>query len=216
MTDKALIISPLTLGYHGKAIVRFAGMQLEKASQCLISGPSGCGKTTLLYAIAGLLQPMTGAITVNGTEISSMTESRRDRFRGTHIGMVFQTLHLVKSLSVMDNLMLPSAMAGLVPQRERAFSLLEQMQIADKKDSLPYQLSHGQAQRVAIARAVLHKPALLLADEPTSSLDDKACESVINILKEQAQQAGSTLLISTHDNRVRAHFNQIVLLAGVS
>ncbi len=159
---------------------------------------------------------MTGTITVNGVEMSSMPESRRDQFRGTHIGMVFQTLHLVKSLSVMDNLLLPSAMTGLVPQRERAFSLLEQMQLADKKDSLPYQLSHGQAQRVAIARAVIHKPALLLADEPTSSLDDKSCESVIKVLKEQAQQAGSALLISTHDNRVKAHFSQVVSLAEVS
>jgi putative ABC transport system ATP-binding protein len=191
-------------------------MQLEKADECLITGPSGCGKTTLLYAIAGLLEPMTGTITVKGVQMGSMPEYRRDRFRGTHIGMVFQTLHLVKSLNVMDNLMLPSAMVGLAPQRERALFLLEQMQIADKKNSLPHELSQGQAQRVAIARAVLHKPALLLADEPTSSLDDKACESVINVLKEQARQAGSALLISTHDSRVKQHFNRMIPLGEAS
>jgi ABC-type lipoprotein export system ATPase subunit len=216
MSDKILVISPLTIGYGAKPAINFAGLELKAGEQCLITGPSGCGKTTLLYAISGLMDVMSGRIDVCGKSIHAMKEAERDRLRGLHIGMVFQTLHLVKSLSVMDNLMLVSAMAGIAPERGRAVSLLEQLGIADKKNSFPHELSQGQSQRVAIARALLHKPALLLADEPTSSLDDAACEKVISLLKNLSAQCGSALLVSTHDSRVKRHFTQCITLAGAA
>jgi putative ABC transport system ATP-binding protein len=121
-------------------------------------------------------------------------------------------MHLVRSLSVIDNLMLGYYAAGLKQDRERALHMLHRLRIEDKKDALPSELSQGQAQRVAIARAVLHKPSLILADEPTSSLDDKSCARVIEIIMQVAKEAGSALLISTHDSRIRQHFSQFIHL----
>lgn len=209
-----LKISPVTLGYNGKPVLRFGGLDLPKGGQCLITGVSGSGKTTLLYAIAGLVRVMEGKIAVGGTDITTLPEAALDHFRGRQIGMIFQTLHLVKSLSVLDNLMLASYLVGLPPEKERALELLEELGIADKKEALPEALSQGQAQRVAIARAVLHRPALILADEPTSSLDDEACATVIGLIRQTARENDATLVISTHDSRLKAHFSQVIHLGG--
>ena len=207
-----LELTDLTIGYQGREIQRIAALHLAKGAQCLITGPSGCGKTTLLYTIAGLIPALSGSIRIHGTNIAPLSESARDQFRGQHLGIVFQTLHLVKSLTVLDNLLLASYVAGLPPQRARAGELLARLGIADKAHELPDHLSQGQQQRVAIARAMLHRPALVLADEPTSSLDDEAAETVIALLKQAAQESEATLLISTHDSRVKAHFSHVVSL----
>jgi len=211
-----LNISQVSLGYNGKAVLQFSGLELPKGGQCLITGPSGSGKTTLLYAIAGLVRVMEGTITVGGTDITTLSEAALDRFRGKRIGMIFQTLHLIKSLSVLDNLLLASYIVGLPREKERALELFEELGIGEKKDALPDALSQGQAQRVAIARAVLHRPALILADEPTSSLDDEACAAVIGLIRQTARETGATLVISTHDSRVKEHFSDIIELGGRS
>ncbi len=209
-----LKISALTLGYSNKTVLDFKGIELEKGGQCLISGASGSGKTTLLYAIAGLIKPQKGNITLNGTDISALNESNRDHFRGKNIGIIFQTLHLIKHLSVIDNLLLSSYVAGHKQDKKQAQQVLATLGIENKKDVFPEQLSQGQAQRVAIARAIMHKPSLLLADEPTSSLDDVSCSAVISLLKQAAKDTGAMLLISTHDSRVREHFKNIVKLGA--
>jgi putative ABC transport system ATP-binding protein len=157
---------------------------------------------------------MAGTITVGGTDLTTLSEAALDHFRGRRIGMIFQTLHLMRSLSVLDNLLLASYVAGLPQKREHARQLLAELGIAEKADALPEALSQGQAQRVAIARAVLHRPALILADEPTSSLDDEACAVVIGLIRQVARETGAALVISTHDSRVKEHFNQIIQLGG--
>jgi putative ABC transport system ATP-binding protein len=205
-----LNISDLGLGYNGNPVVYMSRLQLPKGSQCLITGASGSGKTTLLYAIAGLIPVMQGKIAINGREITALSENQRDSIRGKHIGMIFQTLHLIKSLSVLDNLLLASYACGVAPERARAETLLKKLGIHDKRNDLPERLSQGQAQRVAIARAVMHKPGLILADEPTSSLDDSACQMVIRLIKEIAIETNATLVISTHDNRIKPHFDTIL------
>lgn len=207
-----LTLSKLTLGYAGKPVLQFKGAQLQQGEQCLITGASGSGKTTLLYAIAGMIPVMEGHITLGDTDVANLSESARDRFRGQHIGMIFQTLHLVKSLSVMDNLLLASYVASLPQKREHAREMLARLGIEHKQNDLPETLSQGQAQRVAIARAILHAPKLILADEPTSSLDDRSCEAVIGRIKEVAQETQATLVISTHDSRVKAHFKHVIAL----
>ncbi len=207
-----LSISNIALGYGDKPVLQLTGLELPKGGQCLITGASGSGKTTLLYAIAGLISVMSGKMMVGGADIGKLSEAERDHFRGQHIGMIFQTLHLVKSLTVLDNLLLASYLAGVPPQHQRASEVLKKLDIHDKRDELPERLSQGQAQRVAIARAVLHRPALILADEPTSSLDDSACETVINLIKEVAQDTGAALVISTHDSRVKSHFGNVINL----
>jgi putative ABC transport system ATP-binding protein len=207
-----LSLNDVTLGYNGKPVLHMGTLQIGRRGQCLISGASGSGKTTLLYSIAGLLPVISGSVEIDGTNMATLSETERDHFRGKHIGIIFQTLHLVRSLSVIDNLMLGYYAAGLKQDRERALHMLHRLRIEDKKDALPSELSQGQAQRVAIARAVLHKPSLILADEPTSSLDDKSCARVIEIIMQVAKEAGSALLISTHDSRIRQHFSQFIHL----
>lgn len=205
-----LDLQDTVLGYGKKAVLHMGTLRIGPGGQCLISGASGSGKTTLLYSVAGLIPVLAGSVEINKTNITTMTETQRDRFRGRNIGIIFQTLHLVRSLTVLDNLLLASYATDLKQNKERARHMLHRLGIEDKRDELPGNLSQGQAQRVAIARAVLHKPSLILADEPTSSLDDKSCARVIEILLQVAREAGAALLIATHDNRIRPHFTQVM------
>jgi putative ABC transport system ATP-binding protein len=205
-----LSLNDVTLGYDGKPVLHMGTLHIPRGGKCLISGASGSGKTTLLYTVAGLLPVISGSISINGTDLTKLSEPERDHFRGLHMGVIFQTLHLVRSLSVIDNLMLAYFAAGVRQDKARALHMLHRLQIEDKKDALPEHLSQGQAQRVAIARAVLLRPTLILADEPTSSLDDKSCARVIDIIIQIAEEAEAALLVSTHDNRIKAHFSQVM------
>ena len=198
------------MGYAGKPVIHLDKLTIAEGGQCLITGASGGGKTTLLYAIAGLLPIISGKIIVGGIDIAKLTEKEMDRFRGVNIGIIFQNLHLMPSLTVMENLALASYAVNLPPQSAQAEKILKRLDIYDKKDYLPQNLSQGQAQRVAIARAVLLHPKLIIADEPTSSLDDKSCEAVVSLIKDVALETNAALLIATHDSRVKAHFKRIV------
>ena len=207
-----LKLSQVSLGYNNKEILRFKGLDLPSKSQLLITGESGSGKTTLLYTIAGLIPALEGQVIINGTDISKLSESDRDQYRGKNIGIIFQTLHLIKSLNVLDNLLLAPYVSGSKPNKERALELLNMLNIGDKAHFFPEELSQGQSQRVAVARAVLQNPSLIIADEPTSSLDDSNCASVIALLKEIAAKTEATLVISTHDSRVKSHFDNVITL----
>lgn len=192
--------------------VALPDIELEAGKELLIMGLSGSGKSTLLHILAGLLRPTTGILTINGTDVYALSETNRDRFRGRHAGVIFQQIHLVNSLTVRDNLRLAQYMAGIKNDDTRILDLCENLGIADKLNSYTEQLSQGQKQRVGIARAVINEPDLLLADEPTSSLDDIRSRDVINLLKEQASRFGASLIISTHDQRVKDHFTRTVSL----
>lgn len=207
-----LKISDVTLGYNQQSLVKTQDFSLKQGEECLITGASGSGKTTLLYTIAGLLPPVSGSVVVGDTEIHALTEPARDAFRGKHIGIIFQTLHLVKSLTVLDNILLSAYLINQPQQQERAIAVLEKLGIVEKRNKLPSDLSQGQQQRVAIARAVFNKPSLILADEPTASLDDAAAENTITLLKQVAAENKATLVIATHDARVKAHFKKVIAL----
>lgn len=207
-----LKLSDVTLGYNQQSLVKTQDFSLKQGEECLITGASGSGKTTLLYTIAGLLPPVSGSVLVGDTEIHALTEPARDAFRGKHIGIIFQTLHLVKSLTVLENILLAAYLINQPQNYERAVELLEKLNIADKHNALPSDLSQGQQQRVAIARAVFNKPSLILADEPTASLDDAAAENTITLLKQVAAENKATLVIATHDARVKAHFKKVIAL----
>jgi len=208
-------IQQLSHAYHGSPVLNVAAWQAEQGAHWLMLGPSGSGKTTLLHVLAGILRPTSGQVAVAGQDITALSPAALDRFRGRHIGIVLQRLHLIDSLSVMNNLLLAQYMAGEPQNAARVREVLASLDVADKARARPHELSHGQAQRVAVARAVVNNPKLLLADEPTSNLDDTRCMQALDVLLTQARACGATLVIATHDHRIKARVvNQFELGAA--
>jgi len=198
--------------YSASIKVPLPDLKISKGASQLILGLSGSGKSTLLHVLAGLLKPTEGTLTIDGTDLYRLKESARDRFRGKRIGVIFQQLHLIDSLTVMDNLRIAQYMAGEPGNGAKIRDLCESLEISEKLNSFIDELSQGQKQRVGIARAIVNEPVLILADEPTSSLDDKRAENVINLLKQEAERCGATLIVSTHDARVKEHFSEMTNL----
>jgi ABC-type lipoprotein export system ATPase subunit len=203
----------LAYTYTSAKEILFTDLTIESGSQVLLLGESGSGKTTLLHLLGGLLKSQKGSLEVIGTDISKLSEHQLDRFRGQHYGFIFQRNHLIQALTVERNLLMAPFLAGLNQSSERVDEVLDELGIADKKHARIQDLSLGQAQRVAIARAVLNKPAVILADEPTSALDDKNCDRVSDLLVSVANQNKATLIIATHDQRLKDKVrNQIQLV----
>jgi len=196
----------------GKEIA-FQDFQIQKSEHWLLLGESGSGKTTLLHLLGGLLSSQHGKIEVDDVDITKLSESQLDHFRGKNYGFVFQKNHLINALTVEKNLLMAPFLAGLKQDRTRVTEVLEQLGLTDKKDARTQDLSQGQAQRVAIARAILNRPSVILADEPTSALDDKSCDQVISLLVNLASQNKSTLVIATHDQRLKARMNKQLVLS---
>lgn len=207
-----LSLNSLTAGYPSGIKASLPDLSLTSNATLLLRGPSGSGKTTLLHTLAGLKAPVSGSVFVNGHDLYKMSEGARDVFRGRYIGIVFQSLHLVKSLSVLQNVLLASMAAQTSQKADDALSLLETLDIAHLKDRNITDISQGQAQRVAIARALIARPSLILADEPTSSLDDIAAEQTAALLQRLAHDRGSILIVSSHDGRITDKFSQVVTL----
>jgi putative ABC transport system ATP-binding protein len=198
-------IEGLRFGYrNGEDFLRLDEFVLEPERNILVVGPSGCGKTTLLHLIAGLLLPVSGRIIVDGQELAELSPAARDRFRGQHIGVVLQQFHLLPTLTAMQNLLVAQTIAGLPADRAAAHSMLDALDVDERVNAYPHELSVGQQQRVAIARALVNRPKLLLADEPTSNLDDESCAVVADLLLGAAQRQGVSLLIATHDSRLKS------------
>lgn len=200
--------------YDGRLALAIDAWSVEQGAHWLVTGPSGSGKTTLLNLLSGTLRAETGTVSVAGQEYRALSMAALDRFRGQNIGLVLQRLHLVSSLSVEANLLLAQYCAGLPQDKRRVSDVLEELGLGDRSTAFPHQLSHGQAQRVAVARAVLNRPKLILADEPTSNLDDRNCEQALQLLLDQASRCAATLLIATHDRRLHDCFANRYALAG--
>jgi len=209
-------IKDMEAGYNTIPKVRIKNLVVEKGTSCLIRGESGSGKTTLLNAISGLIKPIKGQIQINQTDLSTIRDEKLDQWRGEKIGFVFQTLHLVKPLTVMENILLGAYAAGKPQSKEWAEHLLEETGLKDFGNKRAHGISQGQAQRVAIARALMNKPALILADEPTSSLDNKSTEQVVTLLTSLSKEYGSTLIVTSHDNRITASFDQLLELGVIA
>jgi putative ABC transport system ATP-binding protein len=201
-----LELQGLVQRFGERTVLEVAAWAVAPGRHSLVLGPSGCGKSTLLHLIAGLLPPTRGRILVAGRDLSALRAAELDRWRGRTIGIVLQNLHLITALSARDNLRLARALAGLPDDGARIGRLLDELGLSARTAARPPQLSQGEAQRLAIARAVVNRPALILADEPTSALDDGNCDAVLALLRAQAEASGATLLIATHDARLKAHF----------
>ncbi len=198
-----LALSQVVAGYGGRPIARLDRLAVARGEAAVLGGASGSGKTTMLLAIAGLADRLQGEIRVNGQRLGELSGRQRDRHRGRHIGLIFQDLHLVPGLSAIDNMLLAPFAAGVQRDRPRARALLERLGIAGRADAPAETLSRGEAQRLAIARAMLMQPQLILADEPTASLDDLACAAVLTLLLDATRESGAVLIVATHDARVR-------------
>ena len=195
----------LRFGYRLDApVLQLDRFELAEGRDLLIAGPSGCGKTTLLHLIAGLLVPSAGRVIVDGQDLAALSPAARDRFRGRRIGIVLQQFHLLPTITAMQNLLVAQSIAGLPVDRGTATSVLNALGIDERLDAFPHQLSVGQQQRVAIARALVNRPRLVLADEPTSNLDDAAAAAVIDLLLGATQRQGATLVVATHDSRLKS------------
>ena len=205
-------IEKLQHNYSGQSTLKFPDIHAKQSERWLLLGNSGSGKTTLLHVLGGLLNPSAGSASVAGQDLAKLSGAALDRFRGQKIGIVFQQLHLIPSLTVMQNLLVANYLAGVKQDQKYAGEILSQLGIAGKAGAFPSELSVGQQQRVAIARAVINRPEVLLADEPTAALDDQNCIRVLNLLMEQAGQCNATLFIATHDKRIRDHFKHQISL----
>jgi putative ABC transport system ATP-binding protein len=196
-------ITDLSFNYNPEATIRFPDFSLKAGEHGLLLGESGSGKTTLLHLLGGLLRNYSGSIVVDNTELSGLSEASLDRFRGKHMGFIFQRNHLISALTVEKNVMMAPFLSGLPVDRQRIEHILGTLGLAEKRSQKVTALSHGQAQRVAIARAIVNKPSIIFADEPTSALDDKNCDRVIGLLLDVARECGSTLFVATHDQRLK-------------
>jgi putative ABC transport system ATP-binding protein len=189
--------------YGATTVLEVADWRVDRGEAWLLAGPSGSGKSTLLHVLAGLTKPTKGRVVVAGTDVAALAPSARDRWRGQTVGLVPQRLHLIGAVRVIDNLRLAQTLAGVPLDEARIRALLEAVHVAEYARRYPRELSQGQAQRVAIARAVVNRPAVVLADEPTANLDDAHAASALELLRAQALEAGATLVVASHDARVR-------------
>ncbi|GGE49281.1 putative ABC transport system ATP-binding protein [Pedobacter psychrotolerans] len=206
-------IQSLAHQYHHAPILQFPDWEIKDAEQWLLLGSSGSGKSTLLNIIAGLLKPQNGEVILDGTSIYNLSTREMDQFRGQKIGIVFQKPHFIKSLNIYDNIAIAASLAGLPIDAKRISLLLETLGLAGKAKKYTEELSQGQLQRASIARALVNHPSVLIADEPTSSLDDENAENVISLLTEQAASSHASLIVATHDNRVRNRLSKEYLLS---
>ena len=193
--------------------LRGINFELQQGEFVAVMGTSGCGKSTLLHLLGGLDSPTKGEIVIDGQRIDQLNETKRAIMRRKQVGFVFQRFNLINNLTVADNIELPALMAGLSAKKAEAKrqTLLDELGISDKAQSLPSQLSGGQQQRVAIARALINSPAVLLADEPTGNLDSQSAREVLNLLR-RYHHAGQTILMVTHDAKVASMADRVITM----
>ena len=211
--EKMISTKNITFSYNKDQTFIMPDLFCQAGNTILVTGNSGKGKTTYLHILAGLLKPNSGEIVIDNKEITHLKGSKADKFRGKNIGVVFQKSHFIASLSVLENLEMASWLATGKKHKIRAKELLQKLDISEQAHKLPSQLSVGQQQRVSIARALMNEPKVLLADEPTSSLDDKNADNVIELLETLSKEYKTALIIVTHDSRIKQKFtNQITMV----
>lgn len=204
----------VSFAYGASPALRDVSMRIDAASSMALMGASGSGKSTLLHCLAGVLVPESGSVLLDGMDIAGLSDRERSRIRLERMGVVFQFGDLVPELTLAENVMLPLQLLGhrTAAARARAIEMLEQLGIADLADLQTGAVSGGEAQRAAVARALVHKPAVVLADEPTGALDSVNAEAVLDALVDLTGEAGTALLVVTHDNVVASHLDTLTTL----
>lgn len=201
-------------GNHSLTVLKDINFSIAKGETVAITGPSGSGKTTLLGLCAGLDQATTGSVTLNGVQLDILTEDQRAAVRNQNVGFIFQNFQLLPTLTALENVMVPLELRGEKNSKAAALELLSKVGLADRASHYPVQLSGGEQQRVSLARAFSNKPALLFADEPTGNLDAETSEKIIKLLFDLNKDAGTTLVIVTHDLDLAARTNRVIKIKG--
>jgi putative ABC transport system ATP-binding protein len=204
-------------GGRDLTVLQGVDLRVEAEEVVAILGPSGSGKTTLLGLLAGLDEPTTGRVLLDGQDLSALTEDRRAEFRSQKVGFVFQTFHLIPTLTALENVLVPLELSGVAPRatlRSRGVKLLERVGLGERAHHYPAQLSGGEQQRVALARAFANEPRILFADEPTGNLDQETGAQVIDLLVELNREARTTLVLVTHDLALAGRAQRVVRLSG--
>lgn len=198
-----LATKQLTFEYGPSKQFSFPDVHCANRESLLILGRSGTGKTTFLHLLALLLRPKSGSVVIGQTDLTQLSAAETAAFRAKHLGIVYQKPHFVSALSVLDNLLLANYLANKPQDKNRARELAAQLGFSEQLGKKTHQLSQGEQQRVSIARAVMNQPDVILADEPTSSLDDENTGRVVTLLREQSEQIGASLIVVTHDQRLK-------------
>lgn len=207
-----LSVNKLSYAYPNGSVIRFPDFSVNDQEDLLITGNSGSGKTTLLHLLSGLLKIQNGKIIIGESNLSEFNQKELDSFRGKNIGLVFQQPKFISSINVLANIQAAQFFGAGKVDKVAAMTLLDELGIAEKAQKNTNQLSGGERQRLAIARALAAKPKIVLADEPTSSLDDENAELVYELLHQEALKNGATLIVVTHDQRLKSKFENIVAL----
>jgi putative ABC transport system ATP-binding protein len=204
----------LTLSYGQTRALNGVSMSVAPGESVAVMGASGSGKSSLLHCLAGVIAPNSGSVHIDCTDLTGLSDRSRSRVRLERIGVVFQFGDLVPELSLIENVMLPLQLLGqkTAAARDRALELLTELGIPDLADSRAGEVSGGQAQRAAVARAMVHQPAIVLADEPTGSLDSFNAEEVMDAMIALTRTAETALVVVTHDNRVASHLDRLITL----
>jgi putative ABC transport system ATP-binding protein len=207
------LVKTIRNGAHEVEIIRDISFDVAPREFVAVMGPSGSGKSTLLGLIAGLDAPTSGSISIDGQEITTLREDELAQMRGRKLGFVFQSYHLIPTLTALENVLLPMEFHGILNGgRKRAVALLENVGLANRLDHYPVQLSGGEQQRVALARAFMMKPAVLLADEPTGNLDTANGRHVLELLIRLNKEENATLVLVTHDEMLASHAERRIIL----
>ena len=213
-TGPVVQLHEVVFAYGAEPALRGVDLSLAPGERAAIMGPSGCGKSTLLHVLAGVIQPDSGIAEVLGEDLAALTERRRELLRLEHIGMVFQFGDLIEELTLHENIALPLRLQGRGRAESGAVAreMAERLGIAEVADRRAGEVSGGQAQRAAVTRALAPRPPLVLADEPTGSLDTAAADAVMEALTEAVRELGQTVVVVTHDHRVAAHLDRLVTM----
>ena len=214
MNDPAIVLTDVDLSLgHAAArvhVLKNLSLSVNKGEELGLIGPSGSGKSTLLMTMAGLEQPDSGSVTVDGVDLTRLDEDELARFRGLKIGIVFQSFHLIATMTALENVALPLDLANVPDAFARAEVELRAVGLGERLDHYPAQLSGGEQQRVAIARAIVSDPAILVADEPTGNLDEATGASIVDLLFRLKRERGATLVLVTHDSSLAARCDRTI------
>ena len=204
----------LASGEREVQVLDDVNLTVDAGEKIALVGPSGSGKTSLLTLIAGLQPPTQGTVTILGKQINGLTEDELAGIRGANIGIVFQSFHLIPTMTALENVSIPMELAGRQGVRQAAREALESVGLAERMEHYPHQLSGGEQQRVAIARAFTNSPSILLADEPTGNLDAETGQGVVDALMDKVSSSKATLVFITHDSSLLERFDRVVRIRG--